>query len=124
MSPALATAQNPDGGWSYRSGSSWVEPTVYALSSLLIQDPSSSSLERGVAWLRRLQRSDGGWPPNAAVHQSLWVTALVALLPAGLLGADAHRRALDWVMEQTGQESTLTHRLRQWMLGNASLSGG
>jgi hypothetical protein len=46
------------------------------------------------------------------------VTALVALLPPEQLGASAHARAIAWLLGTTGRESTLTYRLREWLLGN------
>jgi hypothetical protein len=50
------------------------------------------------------------------------VTALVALLPPEQLGLEAHRRAITWLLGLTGEESTLTYRLREWMLGNIRLA--
>jgi hypothetical protein len=31
---------------------------------------------------------------------------------------------MKWLLEQTGQESSLVHRIRQWMLGNQDLGAG
>ena len=103
--------QNRDGGWPYREGCSWTEPTVYAMLAQYAAGPSADSLERGFAWLRAVQRPDGGWPPLAAVPESTWVTALVALLPPERLGRAAWGRAIDWLLHRTGQESTFLHRL-------------
>jgi hypothetical protein len=52
------------------------------------------------------------------------VTALAALLPAAVLGEPAHQKCVKWLLEKTGQESSMVHRIRQWMLGNQNLSFG
>ena len=114
----LAAAQNSDGGWPYRRGSSWTEPTLYALLALL-PERATPMFERGLLWLRRRQRPDGGWAPNPGVAQSTWVTALALLLPPELLGT-GYEAALGWVMRQSGSETTWVHRARQFLLGNAT----
>jgi len=113
----LAGKQNRDGGWPYLRGSSWTEPTAYAVLALLAAGETEPA-RRGVSWILAIQRPDGGWPPQAGVERSTWVTALVALLPPEHLGARAHARAIAWLMETTGRESTTTYRLREWLLGN------
>ena len=113
----LAGKQNRDGGWPYLRGSSWTEPTAYAVLALLAAGETEPA-RRGVSWILAIQRPDGGWPPQAGVDRSTWVTALVALLPPEHLGARAHARAIAWLMETTGRESTTTYRLREWLLGN------
>ena len=99
-----------------------MEPTVYAvLASLAAQQ--SRAAQRGIAWLRAIQRPDGSWPPQQGVDESTWVTALAALIPREQLGEAAHARATQWLARTTGAESSVTYRLRQWMLGAAALSG-
>jgi hypothetical protein len=113
----LVSKQNPDGGWPYVRGASWTEPTVYAILALL----SASEIEparRGLRWILGIERSGGGWPPQAGVEQSTWVTALVALLPPDLLGQQPHNRAIQWLLGTTGKESTPVYRLREWLIGN------
>ena len=112
---ALTQAQNPDGGWSYRSGTSWTEPTVLALLAL----SGSPLCARGYAWLAGRQRPDGGWTPQPQVDETTWVTSLVALLPPDLLGPQRYRRAIHWILEQTSEDSTLWYRIRQRLLGGA-----
>ncbi len=111
--------QNHDGGWPYqKGGGSATEPTVLAL---LVQSAGSGdpqSTERGVAWLRATQRQDGGWPPRPQVSESTWVTALVALVPREAMGLSHHAKAIDWLMGQTGRESSLAYRLRNKLLGD------
>lgn len=126
---SIEAAQNADGGWPYEPGrASWTEPSVFALLSNL--NPGSQpglsreSVRKGLDWLKASQNSDGGWSPRPKVGPSTWVTALVAMLPANQLGEDTHKKCLNWLLEQTGQESTLVHRIRQWMLGNQDLSAG
>jgi hypothetical protein len=114
----VVSKQNRDGGWPYSRGSSWTEPTVYAILALLAAgelEPAS----RGVDWLRAAQLPDGGWPPRAGFDESTWVTALVALLPPGQLGDAAHARAIGWLLDTGGEESTAMYRLRMWLLGEA-----
>jgi squalene-hopene/tetraprenyl-beta-curcumene cyclase len=68
----LESRQNPDGGWgedlrSYEDpawrgrGESTASQTAWALLALLAADGRSPAVERGVAWLARSQRADGGW---------------------------------------------------------------
>jgi len=113
----LAGRQNPDGGWPYVRGASWTEPTVYSILALQAAGESSAAA-RGVRWVLRTQRSDGGFAPQAGVEESSWVTALVALLPAEQLGGAVHRQAIRWLLRTTGQESTPVYRLREWLLGS------
>lgn len=64
--------QNADGGWgedlrSYRDrawvgkGDSTASQTAWALLALLGAGENSGAVDRGVDWLIRTQRSDGGW---------------------------------------------------------------
>lgn len=119
MSIALLIAkQNPDGGWPYAHGASWTEPTAYSILALLAEGETRAA-ERGIRWMRLAQRADGGWPPQPGVDQSTWVSALAALLPAGLLGDKSHQGAIRWLLRTCGEETTFVYRLRQWLLGNS-----
>ena len=120
MSIALLIAkQNPDGGWPYARGASWTEPTAFAILALLAEGETGAA-ERGMRWMRSAQLPDGGWPPQRGVDRSSWVSALAALLPEERLGAMAHERAIQWLLRTSGEETTLTYRLRQWLLGNSA----
>jgi len=115
---ALVSRQNPDGGWPYLRGSSWTEPTVYAVMSLLAAGRADAAA-RGLRWLAAAQRRDGGWPPQPSVDESAWVTGLVALLPPGRsLAPAAHAAAIRWLAGTVGRESTIEYRVREWLLGN------
>ena len=113
----LLGKQNRDGGWPYVRGASWTEPTVYAILALLAAGDTQTA-GRGLRWLLAVQRPDGGWSPRAGVEESTWVTALVALLPRERLGREAHARAIQWLLCTQGRESTISYRLREWLLGN------
>ncbi len=122
---AMEAAQNTDGGWPYEQGrSSWTEPSVFALLAGLNGGMAPSAIRRGVDWLKSSQNADGGWPSQPKTGPSTWVTALVALLPASLLGDSYHQACMKWLLLQTGQESNILYRIRQWMLGNQKLSTG
>ena len=116
---SLLVSQNPDGGWPYqRGGPSWTEPTAYALLALMVQGPVAEPAKRGLRWLNAAQLPDGGWPPQPAVRQSAWVTAVVALLGPAAIGWNAYRRSIDWIVQQTGQESSFLSRVQQFLTGN------
>lgn len=123
----LAAIQNPDGGWGYRNGSSCTEPTVYALLALAASgDANSPAAASAGAWLTRNQRSDGGWAPRPGVDQSTWVTALALLAPCGLPHAQ-RERALGWLADRAGRESSWVQRARSFLLGlpsNAAVGNG
>jgi len=123
-SEELLDRQNPDGGWGYsRVGSSWTEPTCYALLALAAGEVYSSegtrsavAVRTGLQWLTAGQRSDGGWAPRSGVDESTWVTALALLLPADLSAGD-RQRASQWLLSQSGRESGFIYRLRLRLLG-------
>ena len=109
----LLAAQNPDGGWGYRGGSSWTEPAAYALLALDAQPDAAPACERARRFLAGNQRPDGGFAPRPSVEESTWVTAL-AILAGGVTG-EAGRRAVSWLVSESGEESGFIYRLRAWM---------
>ena len=112
----LLRAQNVDGGWSYRKGSSWTEPTAFALLALGLCSRlglhrnatcynTGTSAARASTWLRHHQRSDGGWPPHPSVEVSTSVSSLALLaLPDDTLAPDRRRQAVDWILQQIKPE--------------------
>ena len=118
----LLGRQNADGGWSYFRGGSWTEPTCYALLALAASETGhQAEVRRGMNWLQRCQRQDGGFAPRESVQESTWVTALTLLLPPSSQGSD-RSRAEAWTVDQTGRESGWVYRLRLWMMGAGSAS--
>jgi hypothetical protein len=113
----LLAAQNSDGGWGYKDGGSWAEPSAYALLALTSEASAADSISRGVRWLSGLQRPDGGWPPRAAVGESTCVTAVAVLALAERLAPEALDRAAQWMLRQSGRESGFFARLRMRLLG-------
>lgn len=115
----LADRQNRDGGWGYhRGGSSWTEPTSYALLALASDGlAGGGGVRRGLSWLASQQRADGGWAPRAGVEESTWVTAMALLLPTELAGGADRNRGAAWLLAQTGRESGFVYRLRMRLLG-------
>src|SRR6266700_582146 len=113
----VISKQNRNGGWPYVRGISWTEPTVYAVLALLMAGEMEPA-RRGLNWLRARQLPDGGFPPQAGVDESTWVTSLAALIPEEHIGSEVHARAIAWVMACQGQESSTMYRFREWLLGN------
>jgi Prenyltransferase and squalene oxidase repeat len=112
----LLKKQNPDGGWPYIGGGSWTEPTVYAVLALLGEGETAQS-KRGLDWILRTRRSDGGWASRPGVGESTWVTAVAALIPQERVGAAVHEGAINWLMSVQGVDTTRLFSLRQWLLG-------
>ena len=101
----LLSLQNPDGGWPFRAGSSWVEPTAFSILALQSQDDAfcHSAVNRGISWLLCQQQPSGGWVPNAAVKECTWVSSIATL--AILRGAHGQptaklEAALNWTAGQ------------------------
>ena len=119
----LTSIQNADGGWCYAAGSSWTEPTALALLAMMSRPHRSDAFDRGIRWLTALRRADGGWPPSPNVAESTWVTALAATVLAESGQLQSSDSSIDWLLNQTGRESSVVHRLRRWMLGIQSEYG-
>lgn len=118
---SLLAWQNPDGGWPYeKGGPSWTEPTAYAVLALGGETPAVRPVSHALAWLRSLQRDDGGWPPQAVVRQSTWVTAVVVLAGPAALGPEPYRRGIGWILQETGQDTNLWMRARQFLTGDGA----
>jgi hypothetical protein len=109
----LLAAQNPDGGWGYQGGSSWTEPAAYALLALEGQREAAPASDRACRFLAGNQRADGGFAPRPSVEESTWVTALAIL--AGAAREETGRHAVEWILAESGEESTFLYRLRKWM---------
>lgn len=129
LTEALIQRQDAEGGWAYGSGVAWTEPTAMAVLALRSQDERGPAFERAIAWLRRRQRSDGGWAPQDAVHISSGVTSL-SLLAIGCSGQShqGYSAGLHWVLTQIRPdfdwEERVSLRLEHIPEPEASISGG
>ncbi len=122
---SLLESQNPEGGWPYhRGGPCWTEPTAYALIALLAEGSAAKPVQTGLRWLRAAQRPDGGWPSQPEVPRSTWVTAVAVLLGPGALGDAAYRRGVDWILRQSGEETSALVRLQHLVTGDRQTDPG
>jgi hypothetical protein len=116
--------QNADGGWAYRRGPSWTEPTALVLLAQLAQgeepgrNVDQASFPGGVRFLRSASGDGGGYRPSAQVAESTWVTALVSLLPPDIAGETRYEQAIHWLRGQTGRESGWRYKLQMRLNGN------
>lgn len=109
---------NADGGWAYNRGCSWTEPTVLALLAHLAHGVRNETYRGGLTYLHSVAAPDGGFRPHTAVAESTWVTAAVTLLPEEDVGQQRTRQAIEWLKGQTGKESGVQFRFRQWLGGS------
>src|SRR5207342_826697 len=72
----LLASQNADGGWGYkRQGMSFVEPTAAVICTLSLDASAQAEVQRARAYLKGIQRPDGGWGIAAVDEESGWMTA-------------------------------------------------
>jgi Prenyltransferase and squalene oxidase repeat len=117
----LLKKQNRDGGWPYLNGGSWTEPTVYAALALFAAG-ETTPVKRGIAWILRTARADGGWASRPGIGESSWVTALATLIPESYLAQEPRRRAIEWLLGTRGEDSTVSWSLRERLLGRSPSS--
>ena len=113
---SLASSQNPDGGWGFRSGaSSAVEATAWALAALNLSPAGGDGArDLGRSWLLQAQRADGGWPAIPSQPQACWITSLAAGVLQRQGGAkESVERGLRWLLDAWPAEGTLWWRIRQ-----------
>lgn len=108
--PYLRAAQNPDGGWGFRSGAqSRIEPTAWALIALdraFSADVCGGAIARGFRFLQDSQLPDGSWPAANGQGQGSWVSSLAcwAFLSANE-NRDALKRGLSWLAAERPGDS-------------------
>jgi hypothetical protein len=107
--PFLLRAQNSDGGWGFHSGSaSRAESTCWALLGLLncSSNGSANATQRGLAFLRASQLSDGSWPSTPEEKTGCWVTSLATLtLLAGAPKSPETAPGLQWICKDWPADS-------------------
>jgi len=108
----LLRTQNKDGGWPYKNGSSWTEPTAFALLALQARSSASEACAAGCAWLNHCQRPDGAWAPHPSIDSGTWVTSLAVLaLSQGELSQAKFELAIAWLTSQIKDHTTLLERI-------------
>lgn len=116
----LIGKRNEDGGWPYRQGTTWTEPTAFALLALQSAGCGGKAVDAGREWLRRSQNKDGGWPAAPSIGESSWVTSLALLaMDNGDLVSESGRRSLRWIMAQRSAEPSAFSRICGWLAGNS-----
>jgi squalene-hopene/tetraprenyl-beta-curcumene cyclase len=116
---ALLADQEKDGSWFGRWGMNYIYGTWSSLCALAIagQDPQSEPVRGAVAWLERIQNSDGGWgesagsykldykgyePAPSAASQTAW--ALLGLMAAGEADNPAVARGIAYLASAQGED--------------------
>jgi hypothetical protein len=118
LQTSLLRARNADGGWPYRAGRSWTEPTSLSLIALWAGNTSSESCSIAACWLANHQGTDGGWPPCANVSTSTWVTSLVLIaLAQESQHSQSCAKAIRWVSSHVYPESSGLQAFLQKKLG-------
>ena len=104
----LLALQNPDGGWPYDKGTTWAEPTAFALLGLQSTHTLSTSpaVARGIGALLSAQKPTGGWSPHPHVDECTSVTSVATLALLACTGpsipmADLSTQRLDAALAWT-----------------------
>ncbi len=117
----LLEKRREDGGWPYRQGASWTEPTAFALLALQSAGYSGQAVSDGQGWLCRNQNSDGGWAAAPSIGKSSSVTSAVLLaIPHSDLRSESGRSGLRWLIAQESAQPNLFSRWGRWFTGNAA----
>jgi len=125
--PYLRAAQNPDGGWGFRSGAqSRIEPTAWALIALdqaFAANTASEAIAQGLRFLSDAQLADGSWPAAAGQGDGAWVTSLAcwAFLSTNE-NRDALKRGLNWIVEERPGDSGAWWRLIRRLTAHKKVS--
>jgi hypothetical protein len=93
---SLVSLQNSDGGWGYsKFFSSNIIDTSLALEALKKASPNSSSLQKGISYLKRIQQQDGSFEPDnfhtALASQTLGKLSFVLADGELIFNEDAYR---------------------------------
>jgi hypothetical protein len=125
--PYLLGAQNEDGGWGFRLGStSRAEPTAWALVALL-ESASTEAREQAASrafhFLGAAQLADGSWPSSPELLEGSWVTSIVCL---ALLGRKEFSgqvaRGIVWLCNELPGEAKLLRRLMKALVPKRNLA--
>jgi squalene-hopene/tetraprenyl-beta-curcumene cyclase len=108
----LRDTQQDDGSWFGRWGTNYIYGTWSVLSAFNAagEDHAAPHIRRAVRWLEDRQRVDGGWGEDGATYwresradvkestpsQTAW--AVLALMAAGEVDADATQRGIDYLL--------------------------
>ena len=116
----LIQKRNEDGGWPYRQGTSWTEPTAFALLALQSAGYQGPAVYQGWEWLRRSQKNDGGWAAAPSTGESSWVTSLALLaIHDRDLASEPGQKGLRWAVAQRSAELNPALRFCQWLAGKS-----
>lgn len=115
----LLAQQESNGSWYGRWGVNYVYGTFLALRGLRAADPARGreAIRKGAAWLRSVQREDGGWgescesyakqrfvPAPSSPSQTAW--ALLGLAAAGETRSAAILRGTQFLLERQRPDGT------------------
>ena len=116
----LRAEQEPDGSWFGRWGTNYVYGTWSVLAGLECagESPQQLYIRRAADWLKRMQRSDGGWgednesyadpgktgqDPRSTSFQTAW--AVLGLVAADEVHGDATRRGVEYLLRNQQQDA-------------------
>ncbi len=121
LTDSLLAKRNRDGGFPYCSGSSWTEPTAFALLALSSAGYAGPEVDEARRWIRQAQNNDGGWSAAPGIGQSCCATnAALLSLPDQDIANDSGRRSLAWVLSQASADSGMLTRFVRFLESDSS----